>query len=50
MGTGDSGAEYSYIPHVERQRRKVAIRLVVALSAVGIPVVLASWLASQARL
>lgn len=46
MSTGDSGVEYTYIPQVERQRRKVAIRVVLALSALGILVVLASWLAS----
>lgn len=45
MGTGDKGS-YTYIPHVERQRRKTAIRVVLALSAFGLLVVLVSWLAS----
>jgi hypothetical protein len=46
MGTGDSGLDYTYIPKVERLRRKVAIRAVMALSAAGILIVLASWLSS----
>ncbi|HWL63875.1 MAG TPA: hypothetical protein VNQ32_13850 [Steroidobacteraceae bacterium] len=46
MSTGDSGLDYVYIPKVERLRRKVAIRVVVTLSAAGILIVLAGWLAS----
>lgn len=45
MSSSDSGVDYTYIPQVERLRRKVAIRVVLALSAFGILMVLASWLA-----
>ncbi len=47
MGTGDSGLEYTYHPKVERLRRKVAIRTVMALSTAGILIVLASWISAS---
>lgn len=45
MGTGDNDEEYTYLPQVERARRKAALHVALALSALGILVVLASWLA-----
>jgi hypothetical protein len=44
MGMGDNGEEYTYLPQVERARRKAALHVALALSALGILVV-ASWLA-----
>ena len=45
MGTGDNGEEYTFLPEVERARRKAALHVALVLSGLGILVLVASWLA-----
>jgi hypothetical protein len=48
MSISDSGGGYTYDPRpiVEQLRRRLAIRIVVGLSAAGILLVVVRWIAS----
>jgi hypothetical protein len=48
MSISDSGVDYTYDPRpiVEQLKRRLAIRIVIGLSAAGILLVLARWFAS----